>query len=109
MPTRTPTTRDRSAGSASSRADLYETDFLAWTEEQAALLRSGRSDLADLANIAEEIATLGRAERASLRSAYRLVTLHLLKLIVQKSEPAGAGLAPASAAMPRALSKTIPA
>ncbi len=64
--------------------DLYETDFYAWTTEQARLLRSGDPHLADLANIIEEIETLGRAERAALESAYRLVAMHLLKMIAQK-------------------------
>ena len=64
--------------------ELYERDFHAWTQQQARLLRSGDLHLADLANLAEEIETLGRAERASLRAAYRLIALHLLKLIVQK-------------------------
>ena len=67
------------------RADsLYETDFHAWTLEQARLLRAGEVHRADLANIAEEIETLGRSERAALRSSYRLVALHLLELIFQK-------------------------
>jgi hypothetical protein len=63
--------------------DLYETDFYAWTLRQAALLRSGDLGQADRANLAEEIETLGRSERAALRSAYRLVALHRLKLVAQ--------------------------
>ena len=63
---------------------LYETDFHAWTVEQARLLRAGDIDGVDLANIVEEIETLGRSECAAVRSAYRLIALHLLKLIVQK-------------------------
>ena len=35
--------------------DAYDTDFYAWANEQAALLRSGRLAEADIANIAEEI------------------------------------------------------
>ena len=66
------------------RGDLYETDFLAWTVREACLLRAGAVDRADLANLAEEIETLGRSERAALKSAYRLVALHLLKLTAQK-------------------------
>ena len=64
--------------------DLYDTDFHAWTVEQARLLRAGDVRHADLANIVEEIETLGRSERAAVRSAYRLVALHLLKLLVQR-------------------------
>lgn len=63
--------------------DLYERDFYAWTQEQAALLRSGQLQALDAANILEEIETLGRSERASLKSAYRLICSHLLKISYQ--------------------------
>ena len=65
-------------------ADLYEIDFHAWTVRQAALLRKRDLDHADLANLAEEIETLGRSERAALESAYRLIASHLLKLTFQQ-------------------------
>ncbi|MGO9008214.1 MAG: DUF29 domain-containing protein [Beijerinckiaceae bacterium] len=64
-------------------ANLYETDFYSWTRQQANLIRSGKVELADLPNIAEEIETLGRSERAALESAYRLISMHLLKLMFQ--------------------------
>jgi len=57
----------------------YEDDFYAWTYEQAELLRLGRFREADLPNIIEELESLGRTERKSLVSAYRLVLIHLLK------------------------------
>lgn len=38
---------------------LYEKDFFAWANEQAALLRSGQLSAADMQNIAEEIESLG--------------------------------------------------
>ena len=59
----------------------YETDFYLWTQQQAALLRQGefnRIDL-DLANIAEEIESMGRGQRHSLGSYLQNVLLHLLK------------------------------
>ena len=61
----------------------YDPDFVGWRERQAALIRAGRMDLADLEHIAEEIETLGRSEREALESAYRLIALHLLKLQFQ--------------------------
>ena len=64
-------------------ADLYDTDFYTWATTQAALLRSGRLAAVDIGNIAEELETLGRSEAAALRSAYRLICLHLLKLLAQ--------------------------
>lgn len=62
---------------------LYERDFYTWTQEQAELLKSGRLEKADLVNIAEEIETLGRSELSSLRSSYKLIAMHLLKLMKQ--------------------------
>ena len=62
---------------------LYETDFYAWTQEQAGLLKAGRFAEADLANILEEIETLGRREVSELRSRYRVLLQHLLKEIYQ--------------------------
>ena len=59
----------------------YETDFYLWTQQQAALLRQGefnRIDL-DLANIAEEIESMGRRDRSSTRSYLLNIALHLLK------------------------------
>lgn len=40
------------------KTDLYERDFHAWANEQAALLRSGRVAKADLANLAEAIESM---------------------------------------------------
>jgi len=57
---------------------LYDTDFFTWTQEQAAALRrpSPHADSAglDLANLIEEVETLGRSEVAKVRSAlFRLM------------------------------------
>ncbi len=64
---------------------LYDTDFLTWTEEQAAALRAlaGRRDLPntlDLENVIEEIEALGRYELKSVTSPIRLILEHLLKI-----------------------------
>ena len=59
----------------------YETDFYLWTQQQADLLRQGefnRVDL-DLANIAEEIESMGKSDRRSIRSHLANIILHLLK------------------------------
>jgi hypothetical protein len=42
---------------------LYDTDFYAWANTQAALLRSGRLAGADVEHIAEEIESMGHKER----------------------------------------------
>ena len=93
-------------GPEATADDLYDRDFHAWTQQQARLLRSGDLHLADLANLAEEIETLERSERASLRSAYRLVALRLLKLIIQRERASRSWLG-TIAAMSRACSRTI--
>jgi len=64
---------------------LYETDFLAWSKEQAEALRSvgrggGSNQLLDWENLAEEIHSLGVSQKAALRSQLRRIIRHLLKL-----------------------------
>ncbi len=58
---------------------LYDTDFYAWANQQVALLRAGDLDRADIANIAEEIATMGRSEKRELVSRLTNLLLHRLK------------------------------
>ncbi len=58
---------------------LYERDFYAWTNEQAALLRKGRLGEADIEHIAEEIESMGRTEKRELISRLAVLLLHLLK------------------------------
>ncbi|MBT8421349.1 MAG: DUF29 domain-containing protein [Gammaproteobacteria bacterium] len=58
---------------------LYETDFYAWTNQQALLLRTGNFVDADMDNIAEEIQSMGRRERRELVSRLKILLVHLLK------------------------------
>jgi hypothetical protein len=58
---------------------LYERDFYAWANEQAALLRAGKLDNADVVNIAEEIESVGRSEKSQLINRLTMLLLHLLK------------------------------
>jgi hypothetical protein len=58
---------------------LYDTDFYAWANEQAALLRAGKLDAADIENIAEEIESMGKAEKRELVSRLTVLLMHLLK------------------------------
>jgi len=60
-------------------ADLYERDFYAWANEQAALLREGKLAAADIQHIAEEIESMGRTEKRELISRLTVLLLHLLK------------------------------
>ncbi len=57
----------------------YDRDFYAWTNEQAALLRAGKLNHADVENIAEELERLGRTEKRELVSRLTEMLSLLLK------------------------------
>ncbi len=61
------------------RTSLYESDFYAWANEQAALLRAGKLSAADIGNIAEEIESMGRGEKRELVNRLTVLLMHLLK------------------------------
>lgn len=58
---------------------LYERDFVAWLEEQAALLRAGKLRELDIENVIEELEAMARSERRELESRLRIVLLHMIK------------------------------
>ena len=61
--------------------DLYEEDFYAWTQDQAARLRAFADDNRfDAERVAEEIEDLGRAARNATQSNIERCLEHLLKL-----------------------------
>lgn len=62
-----------------SQPSDYEDDVYAWAFEQAQLLRLGRFDELDIANVIEEVESLGSEQRHALESSYRILILHLLK------------------------------
>lgn len=68
----------------SDPAQLYETDFFRWTQEQAALLRQVPGERINLPidwrNAADEIEDMGRRDLHSIHSRIRLILEHLLKL-----------------------------
>lgn len=59
--------------------NLYDADFYAWTQEQAALLRHKQWSEIDLPNLVEEIESLGRQQRQELRNRLSILLGHLLK------------------------------
>lgn len=65
----------------------YDLDFYRWSNEQAALIRTGRWDTLDAANIAEEIESLGKSQRSALASQIGRVIEHLLKLQRSPARP----------------------
>src|SRR2546428_13059372 len=58
---------------------LYETDFFAWTQEQARLLRERRWDDLDLENLVDEVESVGGSERREIRNRLTVLLGHLLK------------------------------
>jgi hypothetical protein len=62
-----------------SNSTLYDQDFYAWANEQAALLRAGKLTQADIEHIAEEIESMGKTEKRELVSRLAVLLLHLLK------------------------------
>jgi hypothetical protein len=62
---------------------LYETDFAEWADRTAGLLRARRFGDIDWESVVEEIETLGRSERAAVRSQLRRMLAHLIKQRVQ--------------------------
>ena len=58
---------------------LYDTDFYAWTQEQAARLREEEWEALDWQNLAEEIESMGRSEQNEVKSRLEVLIMHLLK------------------------------
>ena len=77
--------------------DLYDVDFVRWTEKQAAALRQGQGSPGsfnlplDWENLAEEIESLGKSDRRELRSQITRILRHLLKLQVSAAAEPRAG------------------
>ena len=64
---------------ALDKPSLYDTDYVAWLEEQAAHLRAGRISVLDIDNVAEELEGLMRSQRQQLENRLEVLILHLLK------------------------------
>lgn len=71
--------------SSGTTSTLYEKDFYAWTQEQAKLLLEGKWDGLDVANLVEEIESLGKQQRQELRNRLGVLLGHLLKWEFQSS------------------------
>jgi hypothetical protein len=57
----------------------YNTDVIAWANEQAAFIRSGRFELLDIEHIADEIEDVGKSEKREIKSRMVILLSHLLK------------------------------
>lgn len=61
----------------------YDRDIVAWSIEQAKLIRAGRFDELDLERIADEIEDVGKSEQRELISRMAVLITHLLKWAYQ--------------------------
>ncbi len=59
--------------------ETYDTDFYAWANTQAELLRAGKLHQADIEHIAEEIESMGKGELRQLENRLAVLFAHLLK------------------------------
>ena len=57
----------------------YDEDVVAWSSDQAKLIRAGRFDELDIEHIAEEIEDVGKSEQRELSSHMAILIGHLLK------------------------------
>lgn len=64
-------------------AELYDKDFYKWTSIQSKLLRKGEYSKLDIQNLIEEIESLGRSEKRTLRSYLEVLLMHMLKIEYQ--------------------------
>lgn len=62
------------------RSDLYETDYVAWAEEQAEAVRTRSVNRLDYDNLAEEVDGLAKIVERACRSQIANIVRHLLKL-----------------------------
>lgn len=60
-------------------ANLYERDYYLWLSHTARLLKEGKFNELDAANLIEEIEDMGRSEKRAVKSNLVVVLLHLLK------------------------------
>jgi len=60
-------------------ATAYETDIVAWANEQAGFIRAKCFDKLDLEHLAEEMEIMGKREKRELASRLSVLLAHLLK------------------------------
>lgn len=59
--------------------NLYEADFLAWTESQAEALRTRQIGALDWVNLLEEVESMGVSQRHEQKNRLRILLMHLVK------------------------------
>ncbi|WP_416670067.1 DUF29 domain-containing protein [Egbenema bharatensis] len=72
---------------------LYDTDFYAWTQQQAQRLQAKDWHRLDILHLVEELEDLGRRERQELRNRLGILLGHLLKWQFQSQHRSNGWLA----------------
>ncbi|HAN46284.1 MAG TPA: hypothetical protein DCQ32_06985 [Cyanobacteria bacterium UBA8156] len=72
-------------------ANLYETDFYAWTLEQSKLVKKGDFKHLDVTHLVEEIESLGKQQGQELRNRLGVLIGHLLKWDYQPDKRSKSG------------------
>ncbi len=70
----------RQTNTTTIMTDLYETDFVQWTEEQAKGLSEHNEKALDWENLKEEIDNLGKEQINVVHSFLKQIIIHRLKL-----------------------------
>ena len=60
-------------------ANLYESDFYAWTQDQAKLIKAKAFEQLDIAHLFEEVEDMGNRHADELESRLEVLLMHLLK------------------------------
>ena len=77
--------KELARGPDAAAGGLYEHNFYTWALRQAGLVRAGRLAELDLANVAEELASLGKEQAHKLEASFRVLLPHLLTWRYQPS------------------------
>lgn len=73
--------------------DLYDRDFLLWTEQTAELLRQGRLSEVDAQHVAEEVEDMGKSQKHEAGSRLNVILKHLVKWQIQPERRGSSWLA----------------
>ena len=65
---------------------LYEQDFYLWLQTTINLLKESKFSEIDLENLLEELESMGKSDKNTLKSNLRVLLMHLLKYKYQPEE-----------------------
>ena len=68
-----------SQGAIATSKSLYDRDFYLWIQTTTQQLKEGQFNEIDIANLIEEIESMGRSEKRELKSRLIVLLMHLLK------------------------------